>query len=463
MRLLLACIFYVIAFVGFAQNELKNEQAVISTSGSIITLHNFELTNNGTIRDSAATWYISGAEDTLDSEIGGDSLSVINNLTVNKTTGDQVVQLKGDFEVLGTISLTSGSINLNQYDIELGENGRIESEDNNNRIFGYTGGTIFKDTSLNSPSSANPGNMGLVITSSSNLGATRVIRGHNTQYNADSSWNSINRWYDFVPTTNSSLNATLRFYYLDVEISPYFHADLDMWEDPSGIWTQNAVPFNAANRDSANTWMQLTGFDSLVRITLGPDSIPILPIDLISFDVNWIDAPTISNVTWQTASEDNVSFYTVERSYDGLNFESIYTLNNIGSSTEIKTYSYTDDQVNQPSFTDIVYYRLRQADYSGEEFESQIVPLIYSAKNGLSVAVYPNPTKEKVVLRASSKVKNLTIQVLDNNGALIKEQVMENMSKFEIDMTELTSGTYFISVLDQNSGFREVVQVVKTN
>jgi hypothetical protein len=461
--ILILTLFLFFLSSSLAQNEIKNNQATITTSGGVITLNNFELTNNGTIRDSAATWYIIGNEDTADSEIGGDSLSIINNLTVNKPTGDGVVQLKGNFKVLGDVTLTDGSVNLNQYDIELGSSGWIVSETDANRIFGYTGGTIFKDTTLNAPGAVNPGNMGMQITSTSNLGATRVIRGHNTQYNADSSWTSINRWYDFAPNTNSSLNATLRFHYLGVEITPYFNADLNMWQDPSGVWTKLTVPFTAANRDSSNTWMQMTSFDSLIRITLGPDSIPVLPVDLISFDAEWVNAPDQSKVIWQTATEVNVSHFEVERSYDTYNFHSIGSIEGAGNSNQIINYSFNDNHVSTQKFHGYVYYRLKGIDFDGSYKYSNIIPLAFDEGEGIIVHVYPNPSKDRVFIKVSGPTSKLDVAIRDVLGKKIHEQSFEGLDKIELDFRSFSKGVYFISVVDRVSNHHEVFQIQKIN
>ena len=453
---------FILAFVfSFGQNELKNNNVSITTSGGVITLHNFELSNNGTIRDSFATWYISGNSNADESEIGGDSLTVLNNLTVNKSSGDRVVRLTGNFNVLGTINLDNGNIHLNQNNIYLVDEGRIFEENDTNRIFGVEGGIIYKDTVLNAPSALNPGNMGAEITTSSNLGQTRIIRGHNTQYNHDSSWQSINRWYDFEPTNNSGLSGSVRFHYLNPEINPHFHLDLEMWEDPSGIWTNLSVPYSNAHRDSANLWMLSTTRDSFIRLTLAPDTVPFLPSDLIEFGAKWISQPDVSEVYWTTAMELNVKEFIVLRSFDGQKFHSIDTVDATGNSNQIISYNSIDDNLNTSLFTDIVYYRLKQVDYDGQIQWSSIVPLVNSQESKLVIAAYPNPTSSIINLKFSDVRKDLIFEITNSIGKTINIFQSADLDELPIDFSSSESGIYFINVYDEFHRVKQVIKVIK--
>jgi hypothetical protein len=85
-----------------------------------------------------------------------------------------------------------------------------------------------------------------------------------------------------------------------------------------------------------------------------------LPIELGNFDVIYKDGVNVVN--WNTYSERNNNYFTIEYSYDGYNWQSIQIINGAGnSSTELKYihkhYTFKQNNIN--------YYRLKQTDYDG--------------------------------------------------------------------------------------------------
>ncbi len=77
-----------------------------------------------------------------------------------------------------------------------------------------------------------------------------------------------------------------------------------------------------------------------------------LPIELLSFSGYANGQDNI--LEWQTASEMEVSFYEVERSFDGMNFERIGKVEAKGNESIHTAYSYIDESVECA----ICYYRL---------------------------------------------------------------------------------------------------------
>ncbi len=92
----------------------------------------------------------------------------------------------------------------------------------------------------------------------------------------------------------------------------------------------------------------------------------IVPIELNEFAAICQNDKTI--LRWSTASELNNNYFTIERSYNGLNFEPIATINGAGTSNQPNFYSFEDDL---HSFT--TYYRLLQTDYDGTTKISSLI------------------------------------------------------------------------------------------
>ncbi len=103
------------------------------------------------------------------------------------------------------------------------------------------------------------------------------------------------------------------------------------------------------------------GMSTFSPFTLGSSSSTnVLPIELVSFSGEKKDNRNILN--WTTASEINNAFFTVEKSYNGFDFEWVGRQEGTSPSTQIVNYSLTDYNILET----INYYRLKQTDFDGK-------------------------------------------------------------------------------------------------
>lgn len=170
----------------------------------------------------------------------------------------------------------------------------------------------------------------------------------------------------------------------------------------------------------------------------------VLPIELTYFNASSSGSTVL--LTWQTASEENNDYFTIERSTDGINFENIKTLSGAGNSTTTINYSTTD---NDP-LTGISYYRLKQTDYNGAYSYSEIESVaFYGSLSDISFTVYPNPciTTSTITLSANgfSFNEQTLIQIFGLTGQLVYEQRGISSSEVIISQT-LSQGIYFVKV-----------------
>lgn len=87
-----------------------------------------------------------------------------------------------------------------------------------------------------------------------------------------------------------------------------------------------------------------------------------LPVELISFDATVVDRQKSVLLEWETASENNNDYFSIERSADGYNWESITSVNGMGNSSTTTSYDYKDRQ----PMKGVSYYRLKQNDFNGD-------------------------------------------------------------------------------------------------
>ena len=188
-----------------------------------------------------------------------------------------------------------------------------------------------------------------------------------------------------------------------------------------------------------------------------------LPISLLNFSA----APngTVVDIKWATATEINNSFFTVERTTDGINYETVSTVKGSGNTDYEINYAATDAN----PVSGISYYRLRQTDFDGKSkfFEAVAVTYTESAFNSLDVKnVYPNPfgNNFSITLECNT-AKTLNIEILSITGLTIdKETVSCSQGSNTYEYSKgylLTTGTYFVSVTDPSNGQTTVKKIVK--
>ncbi|MBK8874990.1 MAG: hypothetical protein IPN13_14150 [Bacteroidetes bacterium] len=98
-----------------------------------------------------------------------------------------------------------------------------------------------------------------------------------------------------------------------------------------------------------------------------------LPIELISFDGKANGSQNI--LKWTTGSEFNNDYFTVLRSKNGVDFESIGNVDGSGNSTSTLNYYFVDEQ----PYNGYNYYQLQQTDFDGQSALSRIVSILNSS------------------------------------------------------------------------------------
>lgn len=76
--------------------------------------------------------------------------------------------------------------------------------------------------------------------------------------------------------------------------------------------------------------------------------------------------------------------------------------------------------------------------------------------NTADIKMYPNPVKDKLILKSTDRIN--TVQIIDISGKVLFIKNMFN-SKFEINVSELKNGTYFMKIQTNNK--TEILRFVK--
>lgn len=174
-----------------------------------------------------------------------------------------------------------------------------------------------------------------------------------------------------------------------------------------------------------------------------------LPVQLTSFYTEVDDNREFVKCIWNTASEYNSDYFTVEKSRDAIQWEEVGSISAAGNCNSEKTYLMYD---YKPA-TGITYYRLKQTDFGGKSYYSAITTANISELLNNELIIYPNPIK-KSKKYANLKFEDNTlislVEILSLGGQVVKTYNGNNSNKIAIDINELDIGTYIIRVNTKN-------------
>lgn len=209
-------------------------------------------------------------------------------------------------------------------------------------------------------------------------------------------------------------------------------------------WTQQPT---AVLNTTANT-LVLAG-QTGTEFILGSTSNNILPIELISFDA--FQADRVVNLKWITASEVNNDYFTVQKTKDGLTWETVGTVDGAGTSTEVKSYSLLDSN----PYTEVSFYRLVQTDFDGTVVYSDWKSVALMSDQAISI--YPNPTKDNIVVRLNDLNTTAQLSVSDAMGTILSSISTDQvLNKIELPNEQ---GIYFLRIeINQQVEIRKVVK-----
>ncbi len=166
-----------------------------------------------------------------------------------------------------------------------------------------------------------------------------------------------------------------------------------------------------------------------------------LPIRLLNFDATFHTSGSVY-LDWQTASELQNDYFTVERSLDGNDWEHIQIVDGAGNSSTLLYYFATDET----PYSGTSYYRIKQTDFDGH-FDYSPVKSVDSRKlTKISIALYPNPTKNQLTIEGDPlELRDVTIyNVLWQNITALTKQVLIDEQTVVMDLSQLPAGIYYI-------------------
>lgn len=404
---------------------------LVNSGNPVMVLQDIDLTNNGTITAGTGKVKFAG---TIPASINGNTPISFYDLHIISSGG---VTLNQNIRIENELQM-AGMLNVQNFEVDIQPGATITGETETARLHANAGNTghAMITLDLDSPvQNLNPANIGVEFVNAPALGPTTITRYCTYFDGGGLIGNKINRYYNINPANNSSLNASVRFYYFDAELNGVIENVAVLWKSTNhGVsWTQ----VTPDSRDVVNNYLQKNGVDDFSLWTIGSISAP-LPIVLSSFNVSCNSKG--AQLVWTTAWEENNDRFVVEKSMDGIQWIEIAVIhaNNVASN-----YKFSDTDAGT------AFYRLKQVDKDGTFTYSKIL-LSNCAVASITLLLYPNPVHDIAeMVFQSEKDMNGTVQIFSSNGQLIKNikvQIQKGLNKIKLNLPELAKGMYVLKL-----------------
>jgi hypothetical protein len=428
-----------------------------------------DLVNNGSFIPNSSTVSLVG---TSQQTVSGSSIN-FNNLTINNTaaTSPQVT-MSGFYNVLTTLTMTAGSINLSGYNLTLGNNtgstgtltytaGNIIdgeftrwmgistiADGSNTGLFPMGTALYNRPLYISYPATApNPaGKIKVSHTGASTVTGVSVIDGASTiQLRHNSFWT--------ISTSGGlgggiyNLRAGGTGFGVIQEV-----ADLRLMKASSVVGT-SATNGNTPSDPRVNrTGISFANLATSFYIGSVDPANTTLPIELLSFEGKSVQAGVQLN--WVTASEKNFNYFGVEHSADGIHFTEFAQEDGRGDSRITTDYYHVH---GNPVFGKN-YYRLRSVDLDGSYVYSKLVVVVYQESKRLTA--YPNPTASThIQYQANFEIMDTDrISVVSQVGKQVAQGIPDTRDQVIHFSSELNPGIYLLYY--SGSEFKTVIRVV---
>ncbi len=262
---------------------------------------------------------------------------------------------------------------------------------------------------------------------------------------------SINDFRFGVPPYNCQITHMINIFTVDDSISMHYNL-------PSGVSIHIIDPnggifINFTIEDSGEIVMPSTDYGLWMYVTYDN----VIPVEIASFTGWFVEQNNSVELSWKTISEINSKGFNIERKIVGhldnsscncgprSEWIKIGYVPGYGTTTEPKTYSFTDENVT----SGIYKYRLKQIDFDGSfkyskeiEVEVNLIPAKFTLEQN-----YPNPfnpmTRIKFGLPEAADVSLIIFNSLGQKVTeLVKAKLDAGSYEYQWNAKIFASGIY---------------------
>lgn len=175
-----------------------------------------------------------------------------------------------------------------------------------------------------------------------------------------------------------------------------------------------------------------------------------LPVELNFFETECKTEGVI--ITWQTASETNASHFEVYKSFDGIEFEYVETIQAQGNSNVNVDYSMIDESIN----TSDAMYKLVQVDFDGTSHD-MTTEVEHACISNAGLNVYGDMNGDVVIDWNASVDGAYDVVLYDGIGKQVSGvqniNVVSGFNQFKLSYMQLAFGNYMIQISNGEETF----------
>jgi hypothetical protein len=172
-------------------------------------------------------------------------------------------------------------------------------------------------------------------------------------------------------------------------------------------------------------------------------ALSILPVKFTDFNIKNINKEV--QVNWSVSEVQNHSFFVVERSVNGINFEEIHRNNQLLGNGTSHSFGFVD---KHPPSANILHYRIKQCDANGSCHYSETRSIKILNKKSLNI--YPVPVHDNMNISfVADEESTLNILIMNDMGQTVRKErkkVSAGTNKISLNIQQLPPGNYTISI-----------------
>ena len=417
-------------------------------------------TNNGvfTARNKSVTFNGISTQ-----SISGSATSNFYNLTINNSslTG---ITLTSPITIDGNLTLTDGNIytsSINSITLNSGASSSSGSENSYvDGPFTKIGTSDFIFPLGNNSKWSRIGISNLTGNETFTANYTKSCFSNTSSYNPETNpLGSVSKNEYWSLNKLGSTQANVQLFWENASqssITDCAELKIAFWNNSNSYWEKannsDAVSINGScsgtNFGSIYTTTPLSNFGIF---TFGNNGFVSLPISLISFKV--LSKKTFVELNWETVSEKNNDYFTIEKTKDGITYEFIEQIKGSGTHFGLINYKSVDYSPNEC----ISYYRLTQTDFDGKKISYPLISVLFENLEDLSIQCFPNPFRkvDDLHLQIQNQLnQDVSYSIFNNSGESIKSESLKIKNQNEeiiIKMEkENPNGIYYIQLVVNN-------------
>jgi hypothetical protein len=167
----------------------------------------------------------------------------------------------------------------------------------------------------------------------------------------------------------------------------------------------------------------------------------VLPVELAEFSAA-AGADGAVHLRWRTLTETGNERFDVQRSPQGVTFETISTVAGAGTTTTPRTYAFKDPAPHPG----VSYYRLRQVDFDGTEDFSPVRSVYVPEERG-ALRITPTLVQHELRITVTPVAQKRQLRIFHRNGSMVLYQTLApGTEELVTNIGSIPKGLYFVEL-----------------